>query len=289
MADLIAKRTLVKSPPELWTELSEVESLARHLGELGEIRITKVEPETAVAWEGEHASGTVEIEASGWGTKVTLRATVSEAPPAQEEEPAKDPSSAPAVPTPSPPRPASAPPPPEPAVAAPSAAPQRAAPPARPAPAPPAGPYAPRMAARPRPESQRRGFLGRLFGRRRAGVAAPERPGGAAVQRPPSPPPAALGQAPRQPEPSPHATPAATPSPPPVPEARPAAPQQPATARERPAPARRPPPRTEEHRPIAAAEPAPRPRSLEAEAVLAVLESTLDSLGSAHHRPFSRE
>ena len=65
MSDLTAKRTLVKSPPELWTELSEVESLARHLGEFGEIRITKVEPETTVAWEGERASGTVEIEASG--------------------------------------------------------------------------------------------------------------------------------------------------------------------------------------------------------------------------------
>ncbi len=78
MPDLTAKRTLVKSPPELWTELSEVESLARHLGEFGEIRITKLEPETTVAWEGERASGTVEIEASGWGTKVTLTAEVED-------------------------------------------------------------------------------------------------------------------------------------------------------------------------------------------------------------------
>ena len=29
------QRTLVKSPPELWTELSDPESLARHLAELG--------------------------------------------------------------------------------------------------------------------------------------------------------------------------------------------------------------------------------------------------------------
>ncbi len=74
MADLTAKRTLVKSPPELWSELSEVERLARHLGAFGEIKITKLEPEHTVAWEGEGASGTVSIEPSGWGTKVTLTA-----------------------------------------------------------------------------------------------------------------------------------------------------------------------------------------------------------------------
>jgi len=81
MTDLTAQRTLVKSPPELWSELSEVESLARHLGELGEIRITKIEPESTVAWEGEEVSGTVELEQSGWGTKVTFRATVPEPDP----------------------------------------------------------------------------------------------------------------------------------------------------------------------------------------------------------------
>ena len=87
MADLTAQRTLVKSPPELWSELSEVEGLARHLGELGEIRITKVEPESTVAWEGEQVSGTVELEQSGWGTKVTFRATVPEPDPADRPEP----------------------------------------------------------------------------------------------------------------------------------------------------------------------------------------------------------
>ena len=34
------RRTLVKSPPELWAELSDPTALGRHLGELGEIRIT---------------------------------------------------------------------------------------------------------------------------------------------------------------------------------------------------------------------------------------------------------
>ncbi len=78
MPDLTAKRTLVKSPPELWEELSEVERLAKHLGAFGEIKITKLEPEHTVAWEGEHASGTVSIEPSGWGTKVTLHAELPE-------------------------------------------------------------------------------------------------------------------------------------------------------------------------------------------------------------------
>ncbi|MEA2363017.1 MAG: hypothetical protein QOD71_2162 [Thermoleophilaceae bacterium] len=76
MQDLTAKRTLVKSPPELWSELSEVERLARHLGAFGEIKITRLELERTVAWEGEGASGTVSIEPSGWGTKVTLTATI---------------------------------------------------------------------------------------------------------------------------------------------------------------------------------------------------------------------
>ena len=49
------QRTLVKSPPELWAELSDPDALARHLSELGEIRITRVEPEEKVEWE---AAGT---------------------------------------------------------------------------------------------------------------------------------------------------------------------------------------------------------------------------------------
>jgi hypothetical protein len=69
------QRTLVKSPPELWAELSDPAALARHLGELGEIRITRTEPEKTVEWEAENTTGTVSIQASGWGTKVTLSVT----------------------------------------------------------------------------------------------------------------------------------------------------------------------------------------------------------------------
>jgi hypothetical protein len=83
------QRTLVKSPPELWSELSDPEALARHLGDFGEIRITKTEPETKVEWETDAASGFVQLKQSGWGTKVTLSVTRTPAVPGQPEpEPA---------------------------------------------------------------------------------------------------------------------------------------------------------------------------------------------------------
>ena len=81
MDDPRAQRTLVKSPPELWAEVSDVSALAGHLGAFGEIRITRLEPETTVAWEGDRARGTVELEPSGWGTKVTLTARIAAEPP----------------------------------------------------------------------------------------------------------------------------------------------------------------------------------------------------------------
>ena len=87
MPALEAKRTLVKSPPEIWAEVSDAGALARHLGEFGEIRITRTQPESVVEWEGDLASGCVRLEASGWGTKVTLPAE----PVRAEPEPAPDP------------------------------------------------------------------------------------------------------------------------------------------------------------------------------------------------------
>ncbi|MBC8093219.1 MAG: hypothetical protein H7Y15_15025, partial [Pseudonocardia sp.] len=87
MTDPRAQRTLVKSPPELWAEVSDPGSLTRHLGEFGEIRITRLDPETTVAWEGDRVRGTVELEASGWGTKVTLTAQASTPEPVPVPEP----------------------------------------------------------------------------------------------------------------------------------------------------------------------------------------------------------
>ena len=106
MTENEASRTLVKSPPELWAECSDAGSLARHLGQFGDIRITRLEPETAVAWEGEDVSGTVRLEPSGWGTRVILTVQRSEvraaklvpvpdfepeAPPPPEPEPTPEP------------------------------------------------------------------------------------------------------------------------------------------------------------------------------------------------------
>lgn len=85
------QRTLVKSPPELWAELSDPATLARHLGELGEIKITKIEPEQTVEWEAEAAKGKVELKPSGWGTKVTLSVTQELPGGVEQEEAAADP------------------------------------------------------------------------------------------------------------------------------------------------------------------------------------------------------
>jgi hypothetical protein len=83
MASSEVQRTLVKSPPELWAELGDPASLARHLGEFGEIRTIRIEPETTVEWEADAARGTVQLKPSGWGTKVTLT-VVRETPEAEE-------------------------------------------------------------------------------------------------------------------------------------------------------------------------------------------------------------
>ena len=81
MTEPRAERTLVKSPPELWAEISDPEALTRHLSPFGEIRVVGSDPETTVAWEGDRVRGTVELEASGWGTKVTLTAQATPADP----------------------------------------------------------------------------------------------------------------------------------------------------------------------------------------------------------------
>jgi hypothetical protein len=83
-------RTLVKSLPELWAELSDAETLARHLEPFGEIRITRAVKERELTWESEEISGTVELRASGFGTKVTMTA-MAPAPPEPEPEPEPEP------------------------------------------------------------------------------------------------------------------------------------------------------------------------------------------------------
>src|SRR5207245_10999300 len=66
------QRTLVKSPPELWSELSDEAALARHLSGFGAVRITGLAAEERVEWEADRVRGSIRIKPSGWGTRVTL-------------------------------------------------------------------------------------------------------------------------------------------------------------------------------------------------------------------------
>jgi hypothetical protein len=242
-----AQRRLVKSPPELWAEVSSEPTLRRHLAEFGEIRITRVDPETTVAWEGERASGTVELAPAGWGTKVVLTATLA---PAEAAEP--DPSEPEPEPEPAPePEPIAA----EPGVAEPVPA---ADPPAEPAP----------RATRPRPvRRRRRGLLARLF-RRRPPAPAAEIPAPGPPVHDPSPP--APAPDPSPPGPGPDTVP---PSPSPDPSPLPPAPDPVPPV---PAPDPTPPSIEETELPPAA--------TLGPDRTVAILTGMLDDLGSAHRR-----
>lgn len=212
MSSLQASRTLVKSPPELWAELSELSSLARHLGEFGEIRITKVDPESRVEWEAARASGTVRLEPSGWGTRVVLTVDTPE-------------------PTAVPAEPEAAPPEPEPVAEVIEPEPE------------------PVVVGELAPEPRKRGFWARLFGRKKA------------VAPRPAPEPVAV----REPEPEPVLEPPTAETPEDMTFGT--------IEWEVPEP------------PEAVEEPEPEPDPVDPEAVL---HGVLDTLGAAHHRPFSR-
>lgn len=83
MRTVEVSRTLVKSPPELWSELSG-ERLSEAVGGAS-LRVT--EEERRIEWEGEGARGAAVLEPQGWGTKLTLTAEVE----VQEEVEALEP------------------------------------------------------------------------------------------------------------------------------------------------------------------------------------------------------
>lgn len=72
MATIELERTLVKSPPELWDELASEQKLGAWLGE---VRLTSQQAPNRLEWDSKNASGVIELEASGWGTKIRARAT----------------------------------------------------------------------------------------------------------------------------------------------------------------------------------------------------------------------
>jgi hypothetical protein len=290
MPDLTAKRTLVKSPPELWEELSEVERLAKHLGAFGEITITKLEPEHTVAWEGERASGTVSIEPSGWGTKVTLRA---ELPATDEAEPTPEPEFEPEPPATAEPEPPAE----EPATEA-----QHVSGPSVPfCVQPEAIVHEPEpVEEEPAPEpAPRRGFWGWLFRTRTDPAASAAKPVAPELEQPMAaePEPVAAEPEPVAAEPEPVAA-----EPEPV-----AAESDPVAAEPEPVVAEPEPTPLAEPEPTPLAEPEPTPRAEPEPALLAeqpealagaapldperarvILDEALDTLGAAHHRPFSR-
>ena len=67
-------RTLVKSAPELWTELRG----ERLQTAIDGAEVHPTEDERELAWETEGACGLALLEPSGWGTKVTLTAHVED-------------------------------------------------------------------------------------------------------------------------------------------------------------------------------------------------------------------
>ncbi|HEV7750814.1 MAG TPA: hypothetical protein VGO71_04695 [Baekduia sp.] len=262
MSEPRAQRTLVKSPPELWAEISDVSTLARHLGAFGEIRITRLENETTVVWEGDRACGTVELEASGWGTKVTITAAAVAA--AEQEQPEPEPAAVAEV---EPEAVVEREPEPE-AVAEPEPEPEPVAEPEHPFAQVTESLAALELGPDPEPAA-RRGLFARLF-RRRATPApigtaltpapAPSEPAGTVpepevvepVGEVPEPEVVEPARTVPAPEPEPSEPVGTVPDPEPDPEPEPAAPQ------------------------------------LDDDHVEAVLVGVLDDLGSAHHRPFSR-
>ena len=263
-----ATRTLVKSPPELWAEVSDVAALTRHLGEFGEIRIVRAEPEAVVEWEGDLASGTVRLEPAGWGTRVTLTveptATIEPPSPADSAESASPTDAAESA---SPPAAVEPVPPADPAESASPTGPAVPAPPTEAAGTPsaaaaeaaPADEPAEPEAAAPEPDRvHRRGFFARLLRRFRRRLPAEPQPlpRDESPLLPPDAPPLDPPEAP--PVDPPQAPPVDTPEAPPVdpPQAPPVDP--------------------------------PGEPALAGIDSAAVLGQALDALGSAHHRPFSR-
>jgi hypothetical protein len=85
MRTVEVSRTLVKSPPELWTELS-----GDRLSEaVGGASLKVAEEERRIEWEVDGARGAAVLEPAGWGTKVTLTAQIEEEVQALEPDVAR--------------------------------------------------------------------------------------------------------------------------------------------------------------------------------------------------------
>jgi hypothetical protein len=77
MASVEIERTLVKSPPELWEEVGSEQSLGRWLGD---VRVRAKDPPHRLEWDSDIARGVIELEASGWGTKIRAQGETNRLP-----------------------------------------------------------------------------------------------------------------------------------------------------------------------------------------------------------------
>jgi hypothetical protein len=76
VAAIQLERTLVKSPPELYDVIMDGGlSLC-----LGEVRVESATAPARVEWRRRNSAGVVELEPSGWGTRVRAEATISGLP-----------------------------------------------------------------------------------------------------------------------------------------------------------------------------------------------------------------
>jgi hypothetical protein len=64
------ERTLIRSPRELWDRLADHPGIGAWLEDA---RIEALEPPHRIQWSFRGASGVIELQACGWGTKVRTR------------------------------------------------------------------------------------------------------------------------------------------------------------------------------------------------------------------------
>jgi hypothetical protein len=77
VATVELERTLVKSPPELFDELASAAGLNRWLGD---VQIRDAQSPTRIAWSARASEGVIELEPSGWGTRVRALAKTNGMP-----------------------------------------------------------------------------------------------------------------------------------------------------------------------------------------------------------------
>jgi hypothetical protein len=81
MAPMRTERTLVKSPPELWELVDDVDLMRRWTAEIcdglenGSLEVAEREPEERLVWRcGDGPRIELNLAEKGWGTNVTIKA-----------------------------------------------------------------------------------------------------------------------------------------------------------------------------------------------------------------------